>query len=72
MPCPLTAELTDLALRAAKAVGGGVLGVDLIEGPDRLYVLEVNHTVEFHGLQTAHGDEVDVAEAIVAHLLDPS
>jgi [lysine-biosynthesis-protein LysW]--L-2-aminoadipate ligase len=72
VPCPLTAELTDLALRAAKAVGGGVLGVDLIEGPDRLYVLEVNHTVEFQGLQSAHGEDLDVAEAIVSHVLDPS
>ncbi len=70
VPCPLTPELTDLALRAATAVGGGVLGVDLIEGPGRLYVLEVNHTVEFHGLQTAHGDAVDVADAIVAYALE--
>jgi [lysine-biosynthesis-protein LysW]---L-2-aminoadipate ligase len=69
-PCPLTPELTALALAAAKAVGGGVLGVDLIEGPDGLQVLEVNHTVEFQGLQTAHEGAVDVADAIVAHALD--
>jgi [lysine-biosynthesis-protein LysW]--L-2-aminoadipate ligase len=69
-PCPLTPELTGLALAAAKAVGGGVLGVDLIEGPGGPYVLEVNHTVEFHGLQTAHGEAVDVADAIVAQALE--
>ena len=34
-------------------------------------MLEVNHTVEFRGLQTAHGDAIDVADAIVAHALEP-
>jgi len=69
-PCPVTPELGGLALAAAKAVGGGVLGVDLIEGPGGPYVLEVNHTVEFAGLQAAHGDGVDVADAIVSHVLE--
>ncbi|WP_307796435.1 lysine biosynthesis protein LysX [Actinomadura barringtoniae] len=68
-PCPLTPELTEPALAAARAVGGGVLGVDLIEGPDGPLVLEVNHTVEFRGLQEAHGEAVDVADAIVTHVL---
>ncbi|MQA94597.1 MAG: lysine biosynthesis protein LysX [Streptosporangiales bacterium] len=66
-PCPLTPELRGLAQAAAAAVGGGVLGVDLIEGPDGPLVLEVNHTVEFRGLQQAHGGSVDVAGAIAAH-----
>jgi [lysine-biosynthesis-protein LysW]--L-2-aminoadipate ligase len=68
-PCPVSAELARLALAAAAAVGGGMLGVDLIEGPDGLCLLEVNHTPEFRGLQTAHGDAVDVADAIVSYLL---
>lgn len=68
-PCPPTPELTGLALAAAKAVGDGVLGVDLVEAPDGLQVLEVNHTVEFQGLQSAH-EGVDVADAIVSHALD--
>lgn len=68
-PCPVGPELAEPALAAARAVGGGVLGVDLIEGPGGPYVLEVNHTVEFQGLQTAHGDAIDVADAIVAHAL---
>ncbi|RSN71045.1 lysine biosynthesis protein LysX [Actinomadura sp. WAC 06369] len=70
VPCPLTPDLTEPARAAARAVGGGVLGVDLVEGPAGPLVLEVNHTVEFHGFQEAHGDAVDVADAIVAHLLD--
>ncbi|MGP4022490.1 lysine biosynthesis protein LysX [Actinomadura sp. 3N407] len=69
-PCPLTPELTEPAIRAARAVGGGVLGVDLIEGPEGPLVLEVNHNVEFHGFQDAHGEAVDVADAIVSHVLE--
>lgn len=68
--CPLTSELTELALRAATAVGGGILGVDLVEGPDGLHILEINHMAEFRGLQTALGEEVDVADAIVGFALE--
>jgi [lysine-biosynthesis-protein LysW]--L-2-aminoadipate ligase len=68
--CPLTPALTELALRAAEAVGGGILSVDLVEGPDGLHVLEVNHMTEFRGLQSALGEEVDVADAIVGFALE--
>jgi [lysine-biosynthesis-protein LysW]---L-2-aminoadipate ligase len=54
----------------AVSAAGGVLGVDLAEDPEgRLYVLEVNHTVEFQGFQSAHQDRLDVAGAIADHLL---
>ncbi len=46
--CPVTDELDDLCRRAASAVGGGMVAVDLVE--DREHgplVLEVNHTMEF-------------------------
>jgi [lysine-biosynthesis-protein LysW]--L-2-aminoadipate ligase len=45
--CPLTSELTELASGAARAVGRGLLAVDLVETPDGLAVLEVNHSAEF-------------------------
>jgi [lysine-biosynthesis-protein LysW]--L-2-aminoadipate ligase len=45
--CPITRELEDVSLKAAKAVGGGVLGIDCMESPDGLLVHEVNNTVEF-------------------------
>ncbi len=41
-------ELRDLALRAAEAVGGEVLGVDILEHPERGYLVnEVNGVTEF-------------------------
>lgn len=59
----LTSELTELSLRAASAVGGGVLAVDLMEAPTGLVVHEVNPTPEFKALAGATG--VDVAGRIV-------
>jgi [lysine-biosynthesis-protein LysW]---L-2-aminoadipate ligase len=49
--CELTKEIEDLCLKASKAVGGGILGIDMMEDEDRgLIVHEVNNTVEFKGL----------------------
>jgi [lysine-biosynthesis-protein LysW]---L-2-aminoadipate ligase len=59
----LTAELRELALRAAEAMGGGVLAVDLMESPRGLVVHEVNPTPEFKALTGATG--ADIAGAIV-------
>lgn len=48
-PCPPTKELEDAVLGASAAVGGGVLGVDLMESPQGVVVHEINSTVEFRG-----------------------
>ncbi len=46
--CPVTPELHDLCVRAARAVGGGVVAIDVLEDPERgLLVNEVNYTMEF-------------------------
>ena len=51
VPCEITRELEDISLKASRAVGGGILGVDLMEDETRgLVVHEVNNTVEFKGL----------------------
>ena len=64
--CPITPEIEDLCLRAAKAVGGGVLAVDLIEHPERGYLInEINHTMEFHTMQPVSG--IDIASEIVEY-----
>lgn len=54
--CPITPELNDLCVAAAKAVGGGVLAVDVLEDPERGFLVnEVNHTMEFHTLGPTTG-----------------
>jgi [lysine-biosynthesis-protein LysW]--L-2-aminoadipate ligase len=45
--CAVTPELNDLCVRAARAVGGGVVAVDVLEAPEGLLVNEVNYTMEF-------------------------
>lgn len=64
----LSPELTDLALRAAAAVGAEYAGVDLLPARDgRVSVLEVNGIPGWQGLQEATG--VDVAGAMIDHLV---
>ncbi len=62
---PLSTELRELSLRAAEAVGGGVLAVDLMESPNGLTVHEVNPTPEFKALSAATG--ADIAGKIVEY-----
>jgi [lysine-biosynthesis-protein LysW]--L-2-aminoadipate ligase len=46
--CPITPEIDCLSRTAARAVGGGVVAIDILEdAEDRLLVSEVNHTPEF-------------------------
>lgn len=64
--CPLTPELDELCVSAAHAVGGGLLSVDLLEDPDRGYLVnEVNHTTEFNTLAPVTG--LDIASLIVEY-----
>jgi [lysine-biosynthesis-protein LysW]--L-2-aminoadipate ligase len=67
--CPVTPELSAICHQAASAVGGGVLAVDVIEHPERGYLInEVNHTLEFHTAQPT--TRVDIAGLIVDHALE--
>lgn len=62
--CPVTPELDDLCVRAARAVGGGVVAIDLLEDPERgLLVNEVNYTMEFRNSIEPTG--VDIPGRIV-------
>ncbi|MBM3897402.1 MAG: lysine biosynthesis protein LysX [Thaumarchaeota archaeon] len=66
-PCKITKELEDIALKAADAVGGGVLGVDAMESPDGIVIHEINNTVEFKGASQVN--ETNIPEAIVNYVL---
>lgn len=66
-PCKITKELDDASVRAAKAVGGEVVGVDLMESEDGLVVHEVNNTTEFKNTVPATG--VDIPGLIVDYLV---
>jgi len=46
-------ELKETVMKAAEAVGGGLLGVDAMESSSGYMVHEVNNTVEFKGAQSA-------------------
>jgi len=49
--CEITKEIEEISTKASKAMGGGILGIDIMEDEKRgLVVHEVNNTVEFKGL----------------------
>ncbi len=65
--CRITAELNELSVRAAEAVGGEFVGVDLMEGEDGLLVHEVNNTTEFKNTVPATG--VDIPGMVIDYLI---
>jgi [lysine-biosynthesis-protein LysW]--L-2-aminoadipate ligase len=65
--CAVTGEIEELSLRAAKAVGGEVVGVDMMESERGLLVHEVNNTTEFKNTVPATG--VDIPGIIVDYLV---
>jgi [lysine-biosynthesis-protein LysW]--L-2-aminoadipate ligase len=65
--CPVTAKLGELISRTARAVGGGLLAVDVFESPDGLLVNEVNHTMEFRNSIQTTG--VNIPQKMVDYVL---
>ncbi len=67
--CPVGGAVGETALRAARAVGGGILAVDLAETAEgQLLVIEVNHTMEFRNSIETTG--VNIPARIVDYVLD--
>lgn len=64
--CPVDATLRQMSLRAAAAVGGGVLAIDLLEDGDHLLVSEVNATMEFKNSIDVTG--VDIPGHVADHV----
>ena len=66
--CPVTSEIAEISLAAARAVGGGVLAVDLFETPAGLLVNEVNYTMEFRNSIDTTG--VNIPGLVVKYVLE--
>lgn len=67
LPCPITKDLEDIAVKTVTAIGEGVLGIDIFESKDGFIVNEVNHTMEFKNVQRVTG--VDIGQEIIMYCL---
>jgi [lysine-biosynthesis-protein LysW]--L-2-aminoadipate ligase len=65
--CPITPEIADLCQRTAQVIGNGLLAIDLLETPDGLTIIEVNHTMEFRN--SIHTTGVNIPKRMVDYLL---
>jgi [lysine-biosynthesis-protein LysW]--L-2-aminoadipate ligase len=65
--CEVTAEVAEISLAAAKAVGGGIVAVDLFESDGGLLVNEVNYTMEFRNSIDTTG--VDIPQIVANYVI---
>jgi len=65
--CPVTPEIADLCQRAARAVGGGLLALDLFETGSGYTINEINHTMEFRNSIATTG--VDIPGRMIDYVL---
>jgi len=65
--CPLTPDLVQISLQGARAVGGGIVALDIFETPDGYLVNEVNYTMEFKNSIAPTG--VNIPGKIVDYVL---
>ncbi|OLS23978.1 MAG: Alpha-aminoadipate--LysW ligase LysX [Candidatus Heimdallarchaeota archaeon LC_3] len=65
--CPVTDEINELSLKAAHAVGGGIVAIDIMEEKDGYLVNEVNHTMEFKNSISATG--VNIPRQMVEYVI---
>ncbi|MEL6396263.1 MAG: lysine biosynthesis protein LysX [Planctomycetota bacterium] len=65
----VSGEIGAISEAAARAVGGGILAIDLLECPRRgLLVNEINHSMEFRNSIDTTG--VDIPGVVVEHVLE--
>ena len=64
----MTPEIDELSLRAARAVGGGVVAIDLFESENGILVNEVNYTMEFRNSIDTTG--VNIPARIVDYVIE--
>jgi [lysine-biosynthesis-protein LysW]---L-2-aminoadipate ligase len=65
--CTVTDELNEISVNAAKAVGGGIVAIDVFETAQGLMVNEVNYTMEYKNSITTTG--VNIPEKMVEYIL---
>jgi [lysine-biosynthesis-protein LysW]--L-2-aminoadipate ligase len=65
--CPVTDEIAEICQRAAQAVGGGLLALDLFETENGLTVNEINHTMEFRNSIATTG--VNIPQKMVEYVV---
>jgi [lysine-biosynthesis-protein LysW]---L-2-aminoadipate ligase len=66
--CPITDELFEISVQAAKACGGGVVAADVFETDQGFSVNEVNYTMEFRNSIDVTG--VNIPGKIVDYVLE--
>jgi len=65
--CEVSSEIEELSLKAAEAVGGGIVAIDLMESKRGMLVNEVNYTMEFRNSIKPTG--VNIPGKIVDYVL---
>jgi [lysine-biosynthesis-protein LysW]--L-2-aminoadipate ligase len=69
--CSVTPDLDSLCIRAAQAVGGGILAVDVLEDEERGFLVnEINATMEFRNSIAPTGVDIpqEMLEYIISHI----
>jgi [lysine-biosynthesis-protein LysW]---L-2-aminoadipate ligase len=65
---PITHELEEIVIKAATAVGGGILGIDIMEDENQgLVIHEINSNVEFRGASQV--SQVDIANSMIEYIV---
>ena len=65
--CPLNDDLKDIAVKAAQAVGGGIVAVDIFESDTQYFINEVNYTMEFRNSITTTG--VNIPKLVIDYIV---
>ncbi len=66
--CEINEKIREISIKAAEAVGGGFVGVDIIEIGGKYTVVEVNHSLEFKALEETTG--IDISSEFVDYIED--
>jgi len=65
--CPVTDEIAEVCQRAARAIGGGLLALDLFETEHGLTINEINHTMEFRNSIVTTG--VNIPQKMIGYVV---